>query len=287
MTQRTLAAITLAGCLLGSPMPAAAQSRVEQQLLLEMRALQEQVQRLQASLNVLADQVRQSTAKVEAQGQDTLKSFANQGLAIAEIAAGLRALNERENDSSVRVAQLSQEMKAIREGLSLQQTLLNEILTLLHPLAGGAVDDPTAPVTSPPPTRPGVTLPPSPTAYYNAAFGYFFNNQFDFAIEALAEALKRFPDAPEAARAQLFIGEAYFQMGAHNREALDAFAAVIKNYKDPEVVPDAYYKQGLVNEQLGQKEAACKSYEDVRALFKDSSAAILATQALRRLGCIK
>jgi TolA-binding protein len=278
-----IASLTLVAALL--PGPAPAQSRVEQQLLVELRTLQEQTQRLQASINALTEQLRQTNARVDAQGQDAVKGFADQRVFIDALAAELRALNERGNDASVRVAQLSQEMKAIREGLSMQQTLLNEILTLLHPATGAGTGDPAAPGA--PQTRPGQTLPPSPTAYYNAAFGYFFNNQFDFAVEALKEAIGRFPDAPEAARAQLTIGEAYFQMGGHNKEALEAFALVIKNYRDPEAVADAHHKQGLVYEQLGQKAEACKQYETVRTLFKGSSTAILATQAHGRLGCSK
>ncbi len=76
-------------------------------------------------------------------------------------------------------------------------------------------------------------------------------------------------------------------MGGHDAEALAAYALVIKTYTDPDVLPDAYLKQGDANERLGRKEAARKSYEEVRKDYPNSSAAIFALAALKRLGYIK
>ena len=52
-------------------------------------------------------------------------------------------------------------------------------------------------------------------------------------------------------------------------------------------MPDAYYKQGLCYEQLGQKPQAIKNYELLRREYPDSTAGGHATQALIRLGIIK
>lgn len=287
---------------LALPATAAAQNRVETQLLLELRALQEQVQRMQLSVNQLAERVKNTDARLDAQTSDTRKGFADQKIFIDAIAAGLRTLNERESEGAVRIAQLSQEMKAIRDGLAMQQTTLNEVVNLLQPLsaaafaaaAATAVPDPAAAAAggaqgtgAAGPPKPGGAIPPSPTAYYNTAFGYYYATQFDLAVQALGAAIQKFPDHPMAAQAQLTIGESYFQMGKHFQEALTAFTAVITNYKDPAFVSEAYYKQGLTYEQLGQTDTAIKSYQQVIALYKDSSAATLATLALRRLKVIK
>jgi TolA-binding protein len=283
----------LCGTLVLAAAPVWAQSRTEQQILLELRALQEQMQRLQLVINTVGAQVKATEGRIDAQANDTRKGFADQKGLIDGMAGGLRTLTEREGESSIRVAQLAQEMKAIRDGLAMQQTMLNEITTLLQPLTVGAATtpagDPAAAGGAAPPSqvKPGAAIPPSPAAYYNSAFGYYYSNQFDLAVEALQEALTRFPESPEAARAQMTIGDAYFQMGKRQQDALTAYSAVIAKYKDPDVVPDAYYKQGLTYEQLGQKESARKSYEQVRTLYAESSAATLATQALKRLGFIK
>jgi TolA-binding protein len=285
MTHRThLPIVVLAACVMTTPV--SAQNRVDQQVFLELRTLQSQVQRLQLAVNAVTEQLKGTDARVDAQAGTVLKGFADQKGLIDAIAAAQRALGERESESAVRVLQLNQEMKAIREGLTLQQTLLNEILTLLQPAAPPGVIDPAAPPPTTPPGR-GAAIPPSPGAYYDAAFGFYYDGQFDSAIKALEDAIKRFPEFPRAASAQLTIGDSYDALGGRNKEALDAYGLVIQNYKDPDVVPDAYLKQGLVYEKMGQKDAAIKRLQELRKLFPNSTAADLALPALKRLGVIK
>jgi tol-pal system protein YbgF len=295
MRYRTPVIVTALLALLLAASPAAAQNREHQQLFAEIRILQEQVQRLQLALNTALSQVGETNTRLDAATADTRKGFADQKVLIDALATSLRTLTEREGEGAVRVAQLTQEMKAIRDGLSMQQKMLNDILNLLQPAVMAATEPGAAGAAgagagggegAAAPPRP-TSIPPSPASYYNAAWGYYASNQFDLAIEACQEALKRFPDSPEAPRAQMTIGESYFYMGQHSKEALEAFTVVITKYKDSDQVPEAYYKQGLTYEQLGQKESARKSYEQVRTTYPDSTAAIFATQALRRLGYIK
>ena len=138
---------------------------------------------------------------------------------------------------------------------------------------------PTGGTTAP---KPG-TIPPSPAEYYNTAYNYYYENQFEMAVKVLGDAISRFPESTEAPRAQNTIGDAYYRMGRF-KEALMAHTAVITNYKDPDAVSDAYYKQGMDYEALKQIEAARKSYTQVVSLFPNSSAAVQAQQALRRIG---
>jgi tol-pal system protein YbgF len=285
-----LIVLALAAC--ATAAPAAAQNRVESQLFLEIRTLQNQVQQLTAAINGIAEHLKQTDAQLGTQANALLKGFADQKVLIDALAVAQRTSNEREGEVSVRVLQLNQEMKAIREGLEMQQTLLNQILAQLPQAAGAAPAgaagaEPAAPPAAQTPPRTGGDIPPSPSEYYSAAFNYFYKGQFDSAVETLTDAIKRFPDSPEAARAQLTIGDAYQAMGGHDEDALAAYGLVIKNYKDPEVLPDAYLKQGDTFVRLGQKESARKSYEDVRKLFPTSSAAIFAQAALKRMGIIK
>ncbi len=290
-----LASVVATVAVISLTAPVTAQNRAETQLLLELRSLQEQMQKMQLTVNQLAEKLKSAEARVDAQSSDTRRGFADQKVQIDAISSGLRVLNERENESAVRVAQFSQEMKAIREGLTLQQTSLGEIADLLRPLsaaafaaaaATSAATDPAAAGATPPPPSGGISkpaLPPNPTAYYATASGYYRSGQWELAVAALGAAIQKFPDHPEAAYAQFLIGESYFQWGKHYEEALAAYTAVITNYKDPAVVSDALYKQGITYEQLGQRDNAVRSYQQVIKLYKGTSAEILATTALRRL----
>jgi TolA-binding protein len=296
MIKSLMLCLATCGALALAAPPARAQNRAETQMLVELRTLQEQVQRMQLAMNQLAEQVKATESRLEAQSGDTRKGFADQRVLIDAMATGLRAQNERENESAVRIAQLNQELKAIRDGLRMQQTLLNEIVGFLQPLAGaaaaaagGGVTDPAAAAAgAPPPTggttapKPG-TIPPSPAEYYNTAYNYYYENQFEMAVKVLGDAISRFPESTEAPRAQNTIGDAYYRMGRF-KEALTAHTAVITNYEDPDAVSDAYYKQAMYHEALKQVDAARKSYTQVVSLFPNSSAAVQAQQALRRIG---
>ena len=295
---RQLAAASIVLALIASASPLSAQNRTESQMLLELRALQEQVQRLQLGLNQMNDRVKANEAQVEARTNDMRKGFADQKVLIDSITAGLRTLDQREGESSVKIAQLNQEMKAIRDGLTMQQTMLNDIIKLLEPLSAassaataataGATDPATAGGTQATPAAPRSSrVPPSPGEIYNSAFGYYYEGKWEFAVEALTEAIKTYPNFPLAARAQMTIGDAYYKWGKHFEEALAAYTATIANYKDPEVLPDATYKQGVAYEALVQNDAAIKSYQQVLAQYPNSSMATFATQALRRLKVIK
>ena len=268
--------------------PAFAQNRIESQLFLELRTLQSQMQQLTAAINAVNERLAKTDSKVDAQSNAMTKGFADQKIVIDTITGNQRTMTELQNEGSMRALQLTQEMKAIREGLGMQQSLLNQILAQLpQPGAATTPVDPSAPPQTAPSPRPGGSIPPSPGEYYNKAFEYFYGGKFAEAIEFLSDAITRFPDSPEAARAQQTIGDANLAMGGHDTEALAAYSLVIKNYKDPDILPDAYLKQGDAYERLGQKENARKSYEEVRAKFPSSSAQIFATAALKRLGYIK
>src|SRR5262245_23076007 len=109
-------AVVIAAGILGLASPARAQNRAETQLLLELRSLQEQVQKMQLTVNQLTERLKSAETRMDTQSNDTRKGFADQKVLIDAITSGLRTLNERENDSAVRVAQFSQELKAIRDG---------------------------------------------------------------------------------------------------------------------------------------------------------------------------
>ncbi len=266
--------------------PAWAQSKVETQLFLDMRVLTTQVQQLTLAVNALAEKVKGTDARIEDQGTAILRGFAEQKSLIDALASQQRSVNNSENDSALRILQLSSELQSIRTGLEKQQTALNEILTQLQSGSGGGAGtgaanpaDPSAPARTPAPT----SIPPSPSAIYNNARSYYYSSDYNSAIQLLTDAIKRFPDSPDAPAAQNLIGESHYALG-HSQEALAAFALTIKNYTDPDRLADAYYNQGAIYEKLNQKDNAVKSYQDCVRLFPNSLSAALAAQALKKLG---
>jgi TolA-binding protein len=59
---------------------------------------------------------------------------------------------------------------------------------------------------------------------------------------------------------------------------------VIATYPDSDLMPDAYFKQGLCNQSLRQNDEARRIYQLIITKFPDSTAAINAATALKGMG---
>jgi len=319
-TQRRILPVVAGLCLLLVPSAAGAQNREHQQIVADMRMLHEQLQQLKLTVNTLIEQLTATNSRLDAQSDATRKDFADLRVLVNQLTGDMSTLRENLYDNTTRISKLTQELEAIRTGLGSVNQLLTQIVALLsappvdpnaepgEPGERGAMGSgrgglppvttppgdpttppPTDPVTAPPPPQPQLQAPEgvtSPTTYLNSASGFYFAGQFDLAVEAFTDFLERFPDSPDAAEAQFFIGEAHYASHRY-KEAQAAYAIVISRYKGSPRVPDAYYKQGLAYEQLGQKAEAIKNYELLRKTYPDSTAGGHATQALMRLGIIK
>lgn len=292
-TQVLSAALAL-GLVMGAA-PVRAQNREQQQLMADMRMLQEQVQQLRAAVNALTEQVKTGSARIDTQTEAARTSFANQMQLLKTLTDTVSALREKIDSNSVQVGRLTEENDAIRQGLAMLQKSVSDALVQFQALAPVAPDveqppgagggAPPAGAAPPPPA--GGNLPPSPKTYYDSAFGYYTAGQYDTAIDAFQDVVTKFPDSSFAMDAQFFIGEAYYNESRYE-QARDAYALVISKYKDQDIdpaerVPDAYFKQGLCYEQLRQIPKAVQNYRLILQKYADSSAAVQAQQQLKKL----
>jgi TolA-binding protein len=188
---------------------------------------------LTLALNTVNEQLKRSDGRVDSQTNAISKGFADQKGQIDAIVSAQRILRESENESAVRVLQLNQENEsaARRDSPAADAAERNPGAGAASRRCGGNADP--AAAAPPPSAAGGGAIPASPTAYYQAAMNYFFGGQYDNAIAALTAAIQKYPESPEAAGAQMRIGESYVSLGGHDVEALAAFDLVIKNYKDP------------------------------------------------------
>jgi tol-pal system protein YbgF len=304
-TVPSIAAVATA-VVLALPGPAAAQNREHQQLVAEVRILHEQVQRLHLTANTLLEQLAATNSRLDTQADAVRKSFADLQVRVDALGADLSTVRENLYDNTTRVSKLSQELDAIRTGIGSMTALLTQIVALLTPTAGEPIGDPAGPpVATPPGTTgtpptvppPATTTPPanplqppvnvaSPSGYMSSALGFYYAGEFNLAIEAFTDFLGKFPDSPDAADAQFYIGESHYSSDRY-KDAMTAYGLVISKYEASPRVPDAYYKQGLSYERLNQRPNAIKNYQLLRQTYPDTTAGGHATQALIRLGIIK
>jgi len=259
--------------------PAAAADKAHQQLMAEIRMLQEQQQQLQQMMGALAETLKTVATKIDDQTGANRKAFADQKLLIDNVADGVRVLREKADDTNVRLSTVSQELDAVRQAVSsMPPTGATAPAPGQEPgaAAGGTGAVPGA--TTPPGSGPLI----SPQRMYDNAYSDYMAGQYDIAIQGFNAFIASFPRSDKADEAQLNIGNALYSAGKYN-EAVDAFVKVTTNYPQSDSVPIAYYKLGLTHEALKQQDLARKAFETVTQKYPTAYEAILAKQRLDAL----
>ena len=266
--------------------PVRGADREHQQMLADIRMLQEQTVRLNLLLGTFDETIQtlqtlmtQLDAKLDVQSQDTRRGFADQKLLVDSVLGGVRIVREKVDETNVRVSSLAQEVEALRVAIPKMTPQFTQLA--VDPETGLPNPQAPAPVSAAvavAPVNPGV----SPQRMYDTAYSDYTTGQWALAIEGFEAYLSSFPRSEFADDAQFYIGSTHFADGQH-RAAADAFEEVVLNYPDGNMVSDALYKRGLSLERLGEPELARQAFELVVQNYPDDNMAILAQQALDRL----
>ncbi len=282
----------VAGAALGivsAAAPAGAANKEHQQMMAEVRMLQEQNAQLQQSIGTLVDALKSVTTKLDEQAATSRKTTADSRLLIEGLSGELRVVREKIDDTHVRLGSLAQEVDALR----------NSIPQMPPP---GAAIDPNAPSTSATPgsptgttgmPTPGSTPPPvaaagppanpaagmSPGRLWDMAFSDYAAGQWPLAIQGFETYMRAFPRSEQADDAQFYIGEAY-QLDGKMREALAAYERVAADYPQSNRAADSYYKRGVIYNTLNQPDKAREMFETTIKQFPNSESSRLARQLL-------
>ena len=263
--------------------PGFAADKAHQQLMAEIRMLQEQQQQLQALLGNLADALKTVTAKLDDQNNASRKAFADQKLLIDNVAEGVRVLREKADDTSVRISSVAQEIEALRQAIASQPTAPSAALP--SPTGGEATAPGAAPTPGVPPAPPSTNPIPvgvSQQRMFDNVMDDYTGGRWDLAIQGFQSFIQAFPRSPRAAEAQTYIGHSLYNQEKW-REASDAFQKVISDYAQSAQVPEAYFKLGASFERLNQVDEAKNAYDTVIKNYPNTAEASLARQALERL----
>jgi tol-pal system protein YbgF len=303
MQNRLICASTVLAIIALAIPPAAAQSREQRQMMASLQILQEQAQQLANTVSSLQQSLDEAVkalgGRVEDANATQRKAFADQKLLIDGVAADVRVVRERSDDNNVRITALREELEALRTAvLAIQAAQLapptpapvpgpdGTPLPETAPPTSAAATPPAAapvPVPSPAPPPPASAAGLSPTRMLDTAKADYFTGQWSSAINGFEAFLRAFPRSESAGEAQFYIGETYSAQGRW-RDAVAAYATVGQSYSTSPLVPDAYYKQGLAYERLGQPDSARMAWEMVVKAYPDADAGRLAKQNLDRLG---
>lgn len=284
----SLAALALVA---GTAAPAAAANKEQQQMMADLRMLQEQSQILQNLIGSMMKQMDEAVAKLNQRLDDqtntTRRSLADQKLVIDALSNDLRVVREKVDDNNVRIGSLGQEVESLRRAV--QQINVPPPRTADQTASAAPAGIPPG---VPAPVLPGVEpnqpaeLPPnipvgaSPQRIYDTAWGDYTAGQFDLAISGFQAYIMTAPTSDMADNAQVFIGNSYLQDG-QNQRAIEAYDTAIRTYPNGDAVPEAYYKKGLALLGLGDRDRARESFELVVRNYPDSPEAFLSKQKLQ------
>src|SRR6267154_2201363 len=95
--------------------PASAANKEHQQLMADLRILQEQSQLLQNMVGSLADAIKSVNTRLDQQTEANRRAVADEKLLVETLANDLRVVREKVDDNNVRVGSLSQEVDALRQ----------------------------------------------------------------------------------------------------------------------------------------------------------------------------
>ena len=255
--------------------PAWGQNREHQQMMADIRMLQEQTVRLHLVLGTLDQTLQTLLTRLDAQGDDVRRGFANQQLLIDSVATGVRVVREKVDENNVRVSSLAQEVEALRMAMPFMGAPLTDLG--VDPETGLPMN-PALASLNPAPVNPGV----SPKRLYDTAYTDYTTGQWALSIQGFEAYISTFPRSQLADDAQFFIGQNYYADGQF-REAAEAFDQVVLSYPDGDVVAEALYKRGLTLERLDQLDLARETFQTVVREHPDDNMANLAQQALDRL----
>jgi tol-pal system protein YbgF len=269
---RPIAAALLTAAVLAAPRPAAAANKEHQQLMADLRMLQEQSQQLQNMLGTLAEAIKAVNTRLDQQAEAERRTNADAKLLIETLTKDLNVVREKVDDNNVRVGSLSQEIDALRQ--LVQQAITRQSTGVESPSPG--LPGPGAP---PPAVAPTTATGASPTKTYEQAYGDYALGLYDIAIDGFQAFLKDSPRATQAPQAQFYIGSAYLNDGKYDK-AVEAFDTLIRSYASSSLVPDAYYRKGVALRSLKQADRAKEAWEFVAKNYPDTPAGTLAKQAL-------
>ncbi len=133
------------------------------------------------------------------------------------------------------------------------------------------------PVPAPDNGSPGVTagLPNGDAqSLYEQGYGAMLQHDYDAAESAFRKLISSYPNDQLAGSAQYWIGESYYVRGQY-KSAADAFLKGYKKYKSSDKAPDTLLKLGMSLAELGQKQAACSTFDELAKKFPYAPAPIL------------
>jgi tol-pal system protein YbgF len=187
----------------------------------------------------------------------------------------IQTLNTRLQQTEMRLREAGDRIVTLGNRTAATETSLRETITAMEALA------------RPPAVAPAERLPEPRESSINVeqafagALKIFSAGEYGQAVLELTDLVARKPDHPLAARAQIWIGEAYFRQRDY-RQALKEYRKAVDSASDASVIADGWLKIGQTHAMLRQRSEATAAWRRVVREYPDTEAAGRARKLLRK-----
>jgi len=106
-------------------------------------------------------------------------------------------------------------------------------------------------------------------ALYDQGYGDFLQRDYPAAEKSFAKLVGAYPNDPLAGSAQYWVGESYYVRKEY-KKAADSFLTGYRKYSGSEKAPDTLLRLGMSLAALGQKDAACSTFQELKDKFPDA-----------------
>ncbi|RMG66515.1 MAG: tol-pal system protein YbgF, partial [Nitrospirae bacterium] len=185
-----------------------------------------------------------------------------------------KAVSEAETERAVNRAQIDQLLKELNELKARVDAINNRLASLKTP--------PPPPAEKPAQKVEEKPKPQTPEDFYNLALEKLRAGKTVEARKDFEDFIKRYPQSDLADNAQYWIGESYYKEGNYE-DAILAYDALIKNYKDSNKIAAAKLKQAYAFLQIGDKNATEIILKEIIKNYPKSEEANLAKKKLEEI----
>lgn len=265
----------------------------------EMQEMQRDIAQLQDQVRSLQSSFDQKLAAIQTLLQQALDAGQKANTSVAVLSSTMNQTLDRELNSKLapiaslaaKVDNTNNDVSEVRNQVADLNSSINKVLQKLGDM-NEAMKVLQAPAPPPPggaSTGGGVNPLQSPSqipaeTLFNNALKDYAGGKYDLAVSEFSDFIKFYPDNPNAANAQLNIGEAHSAQGKYELAAQD-FDAVIERYPaNDQVTPNAYFDKGMALKATGRKTEAIATFRALIAKYPRKDQASQAKEQLRAMG---
>jgi tol-pal system protein YbgF len=275
--------LLVAALLLAPSSPVFAANKDMVQLQTQVQALQDQVARMQQSMDMnmgamrnLIEQSADSVNKMSATVNDLENRMqgmsADNGGKIDQLSSQVQALHDSVDELKSRLAKVSKQLDDMQQG----GQNLNPGQPGMTAVPGGN------PPNGAPDANAAANAPP-PDQLYNNALRDYNSGKYDLSSQEFAQYLQYYSNTDLAGNAQFYLADIEYRQGNFSAAAKD-YDKVLEQYPGGSKAAAAQLKKGYALLELGQKDAGVRELNSLIARYPRSIEASQARDRLRRLG---